>query len=142
MKARYLADPLQQLTHAYKSYMRRAIQDAGIALPVTHVRALKGIAQTTDCTAFGLASCMRRDKAQITRVLNDLLDGALITKRDHPQDRRSQLLELTPAGHSILQQVMELDARATAQMTEGLDPEQVTAFIQLARHMADKLNDL
>ncbi|SDH62541.1 DNA-binding transcriptional regulator, MarR family [Pseudomonas flavescens] len=141
MTARYLADPLQQLTHAYKGYLRRSIQKAGIALPITHVRALRGIAHSTDCTAFGLSSHMRRDKAQITRVLNDLLDAALISKREHPRDRRSQLLELTPAGQAIVQQMLELDAQATRHMTEGLEPEQINAFIHLARHMTDRLND-
>ncbi|WP_437882000.1 SIP domain-containing protein [Pseudomonas sp. LRF_L74] len=142
MTARYLADPLQQLTHAYKSYMRRAIQKAGIALPITHVRVLRGIAHIPNCTALGLSVLMRRDKAQITRVLNDLLDAALIIKHDNPQDRRSQLLELSPAGQAILQQVMALDSQATQRMSEGLQPEQMNTFIQLARHMADKLNDI
>lgn len=141
MNARYLADPLQQLTHAYKAHLRRAIQKTGIALPVTHVRALKGIANIPDCTALALSSRMRRDKAQITRVLNDLLEAAMIIKHDNPADRRSQLLTLSPAGEAVMQQVMKLEAAAARRMTTGLSPEQVDTFIQLARRMADNLND-
>lgn len=141
MNSRYLADPLQQLSHAYKSYMRRAILEAGIGLPITHVRVLKSIAAGERCTAQALAACMRRDKAQITRVLNDLLATGLIVKRDNPADRRSQLLELSSAGQGLMQQIQRCEAAAASRMTRGLDSTQVDHFIHLANHMADNLND-
>lgn len=141
MKTRYLADPLQQLTHAYKSHMRRAVQAAGIEWPITHVRALKGIALTPHCTAQSLALRMRRDKAQITRVLNDLLEAALILKRHNPEDGRSQLLELSADGHALMQRVTALESAAAERMTNGLGAEQVDTFIRIAQRITDNLND-
>lgn len=139
MNTRYLADPLQQLTHAYKSYMRRAIQEAGIGVPITHVRVLKGIASRNECTAQALSARMRRDKAQITRVLNDLLAAGLIDKRDNPGDRRSQLLELTADGQVLMAQIQVFEAAAAERMTAGLSPAQIDSFIHLANHMAEQL---
>ena len=139
MNDRYLADPLQQLTHAYKSYMRRAIQDAGIGIPITHVRALKGIASRNECTALALATRMRRDKAQITRVLNDLLAAGLIVKHDNPADRRSHLLELSTAGQALMTQIRTFEAAAAERMTSGLSANQVEAFIHVANHMTEQL---
>lgn len=141
MKPRYLADPLQQLTHAYKSHMRCAIQAAGIELPITYIRILKGIAGNTQCTAQALSARMRRDKAQITRALNDLLEQGLISKSDNPQDRRSHWLQLTPSGETLMQRLLELESRTARHMSRGLDEEQLQTFIHLAQHMADNLND-
>ncbi len=141
MKPRYLADPLQQLTHAYKSHMRRAIQAAGIEWPITHVRALKGIALTPHCTAQFLALRMCRDKAQITRVLNDLFAAALIVKRHNPEDGRSQLLELSADGEALMLRVMALESAAAERMTNGLSAEQVDTFIRTATRITDNLND-
>ncbi|QLF93699.1 MarR family transcriptional regulator [Pseudomonas sp. ABC1] len=140
MHTRYLADPLQQLTHAYRSHMRRAIQQAGIALPITHVRTLKLISHTHDCTAQNLVQQMRRDKAQITRVLNELLAGGLIAKQDNPQDRRSQLLHLSAQGEALMQRLQVLESEAAHRMSQGLTNEQLETFIQLARQMANNLN--
>ncbi|TBU99203.1 MarR family winged helix-turn-helix transcriptional regulator [Stutzerimonas kirkiae] len=140
MHTRNLADPLQQLTHAYKSHIRRAIQQAGIALPITHVRTLKFIGHTRDCTAQTLTQHMRRDKAQITRALNDLLAGGLIVKRDNPQDRRSQYLHLSAQGEALMQRLQVLESEAAQRMSEGLTNEQLENFIQLARQMANNLN--
>ncbi|MFG6667514.1 MarR family winged helix-turn-helix transcriptional regulator [Halomonas sp. HNIBRBA4712] len=140
MYRRYLADPLQQLTHAYRAHMRRTIEAADIGVPAVHVRALKGIADAAPCTAQGLATSLRRDRAQITRMLKDLLDAGLIEKRDHPSDRRSQWLTLTARGEAMLTQVQRLEEAAAARMTEGLSAREVEDFIRLARHMAERLD--
>lgn len=141
MKHYSLADPLHQLTHAYKSHMRRAIQAAGVELPITHVRAVKGVALIPGCTAQLLAVRMQRDKAQITRVLNELLNAGLIIKRNNPEDGRSQLLELSADGQALMQQVKKLEAATAERMTRGLAEEQIDAFIRIAKSITDNLND-
>lgn len=140
MKPRLLADPLYQLSHAYQSHMRRALPAAGIDLPITHVRALKGMALTPHCTAQSLAVYMRSDKAQVTRVLNDLLGAALIVKHDNPDDGRSRLLELSSSGRTLLQQARELESMVARRMTEGLSSEEIDIFLRAAQRITDNLN--
>lgn len=141
MKRYSLADPLQQLTRAYKSHMRRAILAAGVELPVTHVRAVKGVALIPACTAQLLAVRMQRDKAQITRVLNELLNAGLIIKRNNPEDGRSQLLELSADGHALMRQIRKLEAATAERMTRGLTEQQIEAFINTAQCITSNLND-
>lgn len=141
MNQRHLLDSIQQLTHAYKAGMRRLIQAEGIELSITHIRAMKGIAHMPQCTAQALAQRMQRDKAQITRALNDLLEQGLISKLGNPQDRRSHWLALSPAGEALMQRLLELETRAAHRMSEGLSDEQVASFIRLAQHMGHNLND-
>lgn len=140
MKPRLLADPLHQLAHAYQSHMRRALPAAGIELPITHVRALKGIALTPQCTAQSLTVYMRSDKAQITRVLNDLLGAALIVKHDNPDDGRSRLLELSSGGQALLEQARALESTVARQMTEGLSSDEIDIFLRTAQRITDNLN--
>lgn len=141
MPTRHLAEPLQQLSHAYRSRMRRAIQAAGIELPITHIRVMKGIAHIPQCTAQTLSQRMQRDKAQITRALNDLLQQGLIVKRDNPLDRRSHWLALSPSGDALMQRLLELEADTSRQMSLGLDGEQLATFLRLAHHMTQNLNN-
>ncbi len=141
MKPRLLADPLHQLAHAYQSHMRRALPAAGIDWPITHVRALKGIALTPRCTAQSLTVHMRSDKAQITRVLNDVLDAGLIVKHDNPEDGRSRLLELSTRGQALMQQTQALEYAVARRMTEGLSTTEVDTFIRTAQQITDNLNE-
>ncbi|WP_243748763.1 MarR family winged helix-turn-helix transcriptional regulator [Pseudomaricurvus alcaniphilus] len=134
-----LSDPLHRLTHAYKSRLRELIVAEGIPLPITQIRVLKGVCRNPSCTAHTIATHMRRDKAQITRVLNELMHAELIIKVDNPGDRRSQLLQPTDAGREIMRRLQAVEARVTAQMTQQLSAEEVSMFIQLSRKMTDSL---
>lgn len=141
MQTNSLNDALQKVSHAYRSAMAQAVRQAELPLPVTHIRVLKGVCQLPDCTAQRIAHRMRRDKAQITRVLNELLASGLISKRDNPSDRRSQLLEPSEAGSAMMQRIKQLEQQTLARMTCDLNSDEVALFIRLAKRMSENLDD-
>lgn len=136
-----IGEALHRLMHAYKSHMRQAVQDRQLGLPITHIRALKGVCRNPQCTAQSIAQRMQRDKAQITRVLNELLRDGLIEKRDNPADRRSQLLRSTPKGRAIMGQLRGLERKTATAMSKNLSREEVGEFIRLATIMAENLDE-
>ena len=140
MPATALNEALQRVTHAYRAAMASAIREAEVPLPVTHVRVLKAVCNLPECTAQRIAQRMRRDKAQITRVLNELQASGLIRKRDNPTDRRSQLLELSTAGTAMMQRIKQLEPQTLAHMTRDIDADEVALFIRLAGRMTDNLD--
>lgn len=127
-----LSETLHKLVHAYKTQLRSDIMAQNITLPVTHIRVLKGVCRNPECTAQSIAQRMQRDKAQITRVLNELQHTRLITKIDNPNDGRSQLLRPTRAGEKIMAQIMIAERQTVAHMTQGLSAGDVETFIRLA----------
>ncbi|WP_193164433.1 MarR family winged helix-turn-helix transcriptional regulator [Microbulbifer hainanensis] len=139
MTASSISEALHRLMHAYKSAMRQAVADRQIDLPITHIRALKGVCSNPECTAHSIAKRMQRDKAQITRVLNDLLKEELIEKRDNPADRRSQLLYPTPKGRDIMRELRSMEQETAADMTRNLSQEEIDAFVRIAAAMAENL---
>lgn len=136
-----ISESLHRLTHAYKSALRESIQDQGIPLPITHIRALKAICRNPASTPQSIATRMRRDKAQITRVLNELQQTGLILKLDNPNDRRSQLLRPSPEGERIMARLNELEQETVARMTQHLSPNALETFISVARTMTDNLGE-
>ncbi|NHO66271.1 MarR family transcriptional regulator [Aestuariicella hydrocarbonica] len=140
MSSSSLSETLHQLTHAYKKQLRETIKAHRIALPVTHIRALKGICRNPECTAQSIAQRMQRDKAQITRVVNELLQAQLIIKIDNPNDRRSQLLRPTPEGEKIMAQINTIEQQTAEHMTRQLQSDDLTTFIRIANTMSDSVN--
>lgn len=94
-------DALEQLSavmFAFKSEMRRAMQVAGHALNGMEVRMFLHIARHPGVTASALVAGSGRDKAQVTRLVQQLEQAALVRRETDPCDRRVQRLFLSEEG--------------------------------------------
>lgn len=79
MSKNSLHETLHQLMHTYTNLLLEGIRRQELDLSVMHIRTLKGVCHNPEVTAKSIAKRMERDKAQITRALNDLLAADLIT---------------------------------------------------------------
>ncbi len=134
-----LSESVHRLMHAYKYLLREGVRKQNVDLPVTQIRALKGICRMPECTAQSLALRLQRDKAQITRVLNDLIDAGAIVKADNPDDRRSQLLKPTARGKKLMARLDAAEEWAVAQLTRNLEPDDLAMFLRISNVMADSV---
>ena len=132
-----LGEAVHRLMHAYKSLLREAIRKQEIELPVTQIRILKGICRSPGGTAHSIAQRMQRDKAQITRALNDLIGAGLIVRVDNPADRRSHLLEPTSCGRKIMARLDAAEDWAVQQLTRDLEADDIALFLRVSNTMAD-----
>lgn len=135
-----LNESLHRLTHAYKKQLRELIHEQQLDWPVTHLRVLKGVCRHPQCTAQSLAKQLQRDKAQITRVLNELQQAGLIDKTPNPDDRRSQLLCPTAEGEAVMVRLQRIEQQAAAQLTRHLSADELSTFIRIATTMIDSVH--
>ncbi|HEX7338986.1 MAG TPA: MarR family winged helix-turn-helix transcriptional regulator [Rhodanobacteraceae bacterium] len=133
-------DALHRLLHAYKRAMRDAYAAAGIELPGSHVRVMKAICHLPQCSAHDIVARMRRDKAQITRIVQDLHAAGLIRRHPDPADKRRQILTPTAAGKRMRERITAAEHDAGKRMLHGLPPASVTQFVRLAEAMAANLD--
>lgn len=142
MPDRSLSEAVHRLMHAYTHLLREGIRKQQIELPVTHIRVLKGICRNRKATAQSIAKRMQRDKAQITRALNDLIEASLIVKADNPLDRRSQFLKPTPKGRKVMARIDAVEEWAVEQMTTKLGSDELTLFLRVSQTMADSAEQI
>lgn len=140
MQPASISESLHRLVHSYKSRLRESIRDQSLSLPITHIRVLKGVCRNPECTAQSIGNRMQRDKAQITRVLNELLHDGLIIKVQNPADRRSQLLRPSAQGERVMAQLNALESAAITGMTQGLTPDDIDTFMRITKVMAENLS--
>ena len=84
-----------------------------------HVRVLKVIGKSNASTAKEIAELFKRDKAQITRLINQLIDQGIVQRKPNPDDKRSQLLELTSSGQALQEILRTLSDEMESKMTQG-----------------------
>ena len=135
-----LSETLHQLMHTYNNLLLEGIRQQGVDLSVTNIRTLKGVSYNPKSTALSISKHMQRDKAQITRALNDLLAAELILKTDNPLDGRSQLLQLTSKGEAIMAKLDAAEEWTKGQLTQDLSPVDIALFFRVSRTMIDNVS--
>lgn len=115
---------LSALMFAYRGEMRRALHEAGHELGGMEVRALMWIAHHPGGTARDLAQHGGRDKAQITRVIQQLERAGLIVREADPADRRQQRLALTATGEGLHATLQRERRQVSARLLARLDADE------------------
>lgn len=136
---------LESLFHLVRAIKRRQhLQAERLDLGITsmHIRVIKIIERKAPCTAVDIASFLGRDKAQVTRLLNTLLEKNLISREPNPDDKRSHFLCTTDAGKAMVGKITEIDRETLQQMTRNLKPEELEEFQRIARLMTENLRAL
>ncbi|WP_166425617.1 MarR family winged helix-turn-helix transcriptional regulator [Paraglaciecola sp. 20A4] len=127
------------ISERYRIAIRSAINASELGISAMHVRSLSVIAKSPNCTANVIVGELARDKAQIARIVKELVSANLIQKYAHADDKRSQILRLTENGHILMEKLHTAKAKINQQITHGLTPTQLRQFEETAGHIADNL---
>lgn len=127
------------LAHAIKQQLGDQLEAQNLGIATMHVRVLKVISKSNAATAIDIADLFKRDKAQITRVVNQLIDKGLVQKEPNPDDKRSQLLSLTPAGRALQERLRAISDDMEEQIARGIEAADLDTFMKVAQKMTKNL---
>ncbi|KUM54658.1 MarR family winged helix-turn-helix transcriptional regulator [Rheinheimera sp. EpRS3] len=136
---RDLLDQLQQLTAELRGQFFQQLAPELPGLTAMHGRLLLMLAVKPGSTAQQLTELLRRDKAQITRLLNDLQQAALLQRQNDPADGRRQLLVLSAQGQQLAAEVKAKKRQIAGKMLVGLTTEQQAQVAQALAQMYQNL---
>jgi DNA-binding MarR family transcriptional regulator len=134
-----LLDQLQQLTAELRGQFFQQLGPELPGLTAMHGRLLLMIAKTSGTTAQQLSELLRRDKAQITRLLNDLQQAALVQRQTDPADGRRQLLLLSEQGQQLATQLKTKKRQIAGKMLTGFTAQQQQQMTELLARMYQNL---
>ncbi|HIV70461.1 MAG TPA: MarR family winged helix-turn-helix transcriptional regulator [Candidatus Aquabacterium excrementipullorum] len=134
-----VVDQLADLTHLFKSRLRQAVQQEGEGLAPMEAKVLMFFTRRPGSTASDLALHSGRDKAQVTRLVQLLVDRGLLLREPDPADRRQQRLTPTAEG-TALQRVLHRQRQKLGQtMVKGLSADELDQLSSLLRRLRDNL---
>jgi DNA-binding MarR family transcriptional regulator len=140
MKEELLLGSIFKLFRLLTGQMIQNIKDQGIELTPMHVRTLKIIRMNEYCTTQTVVGIMYRDKAQVTRLVNELVKKELVYKKANPEDKRSQFLLLTDKGNEIFEQLRPTEHNFVKKMTHDIDKKKLAKFTEVIDLMAENLS--
>lgn len=111
--------------HAWLN-MRLAVDSAlaELDLSVAQYAGLFVLGQQADITIADLARAMSSTRQSANELLAGLSEQGLVERRQHPTDRRSQLVSLTPAGRERLAAARPLVSRRERELEAGFTPKE------------------
>lgn len=93
-------------------------------------------------TAARLCNICDKDKAAISRTVNELEQAGLLVRQDPEGKRYRALLRLSEKGREIANRVNERVLLAVAKASEGYDQEKQQVFTQVLNLVAGSLQDI
>ncbi|MDP5190891.1 MarR family winged helix-turn-helix transcriptional regulator [Rheinheimera baltica] len=127
------------LAHAVKQQLSYVLETQNLGIAPMHVRVLKIIHKRKGCTAIDIAGLFKRDKAQITRLVQQLIELKLVQKQPNPDDKRSQLLVLTAKGEGVQHSVGAFFDTMQTQMFQHIEAYELEIFMKVAEKMTENL---
>src|ERR1700734_3133778 len=107
---------------------RRSVAEA-TGLPFSRGRALRPLAGGP-LTLRELAASLGTDAPAATVAVNDLERRGLVTRCEHPEDRRAKLVPLTPAGRATVRAGKSVSDHAPPPLA-SLSPEDVATLVRI-----------
>lgn len=134
-------EALFRLVSEVRQNMKVQIKCLPNGLSAMHMKTLGIISHIDNCTGQKLANSMGRDKAQINRLIKELVVQELVSKAENEQDKRSQLLILTSTGFELMKDFKCAEKRVFDRMLCDIEPEEIDTFIKTASRLTANLRE-
>lgn len=134
-----LNDALFELMFAVRSTTLSKTKSLHPELSPMHFKALTLITKIPECTGQKIAAKMGRDKAQINRLLKELVGKGLLYKTENANDKRSQLLELTGEGKKIMVSFKKVESEIHQLLIKDITSEELESFLRISEKLKASL---
>lgn len=114
----------------------------GYGLTSAHTMCLRHLNASPDgLTRTRLAKLCDIDKAQISRIVNDLFSKGYVAEPQSENINYRKRLKLTPLGKNIAQEINGEISRIHAFVSKDIPEEQITSFYSTLCLICDKLKE-
>lgn len=141
-KKRTVHEAVFRLSYDLSLQITPNLHDLKVKLAPQQLRAMRQIWSSKESTLLELSRTLKRDKGQVTRLIDDLCSLSMVERIPNPHDGRSKLLRLTRKGHQFFENIEAIEAKFSKQLTKGISKEHLDIFFQVSDHLSDNLRDL
>lgn len=125
--------------HRMKLRLAQHIEANALPLTPEQFRYLAQLWQQDERIQQDLAQCLRRDRANITRITDILARKGLLRRVNDAQDRRVSKIQLTEEGKALESPASSCAAATIADAVKGIDPDELETCMNVLRQIAHNL---
>ncbi|WKS95400.1 MarR family winged helix-turn-helix transcriptional regulator [Riemerella columbina] len=106
-------------------FLSQQLKNEGVPLTREQWSVLAVLWKSDGCSQQHIADATFRDKPSITRLIDNLEKEQLVERHNAPNDRRLNLIFLTPKGKKMEQKVLKVVNDTISKATENLSNEEI-----------------
>jgi DNA-binding MarR family transcriptional regulator len=115
----------------------RLMSVAGLSLDRSAAALLRQLADSEPVRASDLAARLSVEASHVTRQVQQLERSGYLARVPDPDDRRAQLIQLTPEGRAAVARIREVSCRGMQQVLADWPREDLSKLASLFRRMVD-----
>lgn len=134
---------INHVAHLMARQINRELSKSGFTLQMEQMPVLFTVYFATGglLSQQEIANLLQKDKSGIQRTIRTLeRDGYLRVQQDDA-DRRKNLVQLTPAGKMIMEQVLSTSKSFDQQLTSKLTADEVDTLLSLLKKVSESLEN-
>ena len=125
--AAHILDVIPLIMHSLRNHMRTH-HESGLSIP--QFRALMFLYHHPEVSLSEVAEFLGLTLPSMSKLIDGLVNRELLTRQEHPEDRRRLCLALTPQGREILERAEHAAQACLAVFLEKQTPEERTRIVE------------
>jgi DNA-binding MarR family transcriptional regulator len=98
-------------------------------LPLHKFKPMQVIADTPNCRVYDIAEALSVTTGGVSKIVDSIEASGYCTRRPNPADRRSSIIELTPAGRKTLARAYKtFERELESRLRSGVSARTLTQF--------------
>ncbi len=136
MKHPAIHEAIFQLFYDIGACLYKSGELDNITLPTMELRAMRAVKTAGQASPAEIASVLKRDRAQVTRLISELTEKGMLVSKPNPSDKRSRILKLTIDGSAIFERVLAAEALVQDQLLVGIEAPDLEAFFRVSAQLS------
>jgi DNA-binding MarR family transcriptional regulator len=132
MEKTQLIHQVIELQRKVNRVLRRQVPDAWmeLSLTVAQLKSLFFISNEGSTNVGKLAAVLNVTPANVTGIVDRMVEHGLVSRAENPEDRRMQLLKVTDKGQALITDLRERQIGRLSEILNYLGPEEITTVAQ------------
>ncbi|WP_299494392.1 MarR family transcriptional regulator [uncultured Shewanella sp.] len=106
------------------------------------LRAMRQIWFNTETTLLDIVMTLKRDKGQVTRLVDELCTLEMVKKIKNPNDGRSKLLKLTQQGRAFFESIEKIELSFSDQLKKGISEKELNMFFSVSDKLSENIRNM
>jgi DNA-binding MarR family transcriptional regulator len=139
----YLTFNINHVSHLFIRKVNRELSESGFTIQIEQFPILFLVNHSTEglLSQQDIANFLQKDKSGIQRSIRTLERDGYIRIVSDDNDRRKNLIQLTPAGKFTIDKISERAATLNQEIADQLTPEEVSTLLTILRKISATIDN-
>jgi DNA-binding MarR family transcriptional regulator len=124
-----------------RNFLTRQLVLNGIDMTIEQFKVMVVLWKEGTSTQQNIADFVRKDKTSVARLIAGLEKRSLIERTADANDKRCNLVTLTPQGIALEKPTMEVLQEATRYIHHNIDPQELVITLRVLKQMCQTLHN-